>query len=35
MSFNRPATNKQLSFFEISQKTKLPEEEVFLIDLIF
>lgn len=31
MSFNRPATNKQLSFFEISQKTKLPEEEIELL----
>ena len=28
MSFNRSANNKQLTFKEVSAKTKLPEEEV-------
>ena len=29
MAFNRPASNKQLTFGEISLKTKLPENEVY------
>ena len=31
MAFNRPANNKQLSFNEVSLKTKLPEDEIELL----
>ena len=31
MAFNRPASNKQLSFNEVSLKTKLPEDEIELL----
>lgn len=31
MTFTRPATNRQLSFAEIAQETRLPETEVELL----
>jgi len=31
IAFNRPASNKQLNFNDISSKTKLPEEEIELL----
>ena len=31
MAFTRPANNKQLSFNEVSLKTKLPEDEIELL----
>ena len=31
MAFTRPANNKQLTFAEVSVKTKLPEDEIELL----